>query len=418
MHKENGSFGRLAAGCHMCKEPTLIPILDLGPQPHSDWFPTEEELGGPEIRYPLRLVACTTCGLLQIDYFVNPETLYQGDYLYQSSTTQTGVAHYRAMAEDICTTHAIPQESLVIDIGSNVGVLLQGFKDCGMRVLGVDPAHVATEIANKNGIETITDFFTLAVATDIGKRYGHAMVLTGTNVFAHLHELDDAVEGMKQLLAPEGVIAIEAPHALPLIQKTEYDTIYHQHIGYLSVRPMRLYMERMGLELFDVQELPIHGGTLRYYVGHPGKHSVSDMVRDIEAREEQEGVYSREALHAFAERVKTQRLALLDLLIRLQAEGKRVVAVSTPAKGNTLLNYCGLGTHLIAYATERNPLKVGRYTPGTQIPIRSDEAFLQDQPDYALILAWNFADEIMQRMASFKERGGKFIIPIPEPKII
>lgn len=412
------SYGRTATECHMCRSKRLFLVLDLGHQPHSDFFPTGEELQLAEVFYPLRLVACRDCGLLQIDYFVNPTILYQQNYLYQSSTTATGRKHYVDMAQTICKKFEVAPGSLVIDVGSNVGVLLGGFKEAGMKVLGVDPAPNIAAIANEAGIETIADFFGSTVAKNIKEKYGLAGIITGTNVFAHLHELDDAVAGMKLLLAEDGVIVIEAPHALPLIEHLEYDTIYHQHIAYLAVRPMQKYFNNLGLELFDVEELPIHGGSLRYFVGYPGNHVVSTAVERLLLQEERAGLYREADLANFARKVEEQKYALVELILSLKKQGKRIVALSAPAKGNTLLNYCHLDRSYIDYATEKNPLKVGRYTPGTHIPIYADEHLLEYMPDYALILAWNFSREIMSNMQEFKDKGGKFIIPIPTPQII
>lgn len=410
--------GKLVENCHMCKSAGLVRVLDLGFHPHSDYFPTDEQLNEHQEHYPLRLVSCSACGLLQIDYFVHPRILYQQDYLYQSSTTDTGRAHYREMANEICNLFSAAPKSLVVDIGSNVGVLLQGFKELGLTALGVDPAEAAARQAIQNGIETIIDFFDSGTARTIREKFGPARIITGTNVFAHLHEIDDAVEGMKVLLARDGVIAIEAPYALDLIRNLEYDTIYHQHIGYLSVRPMQRYFKKFGLELFDLKKMPIHGGSVRYYVGHCGQHPVSPEVAAYVADEEALGLYSLETLRGFAERVARQKMALVDLLSELKRRGKKIVGVSAPAKGNTLLNYCHISTSLVDFITEKNPLKVGRYTPGTYIPIYGDERIIAEKPDYALILAWNFSEEIMRNMSAYKKAGGKFIIPIPEPKIV
>lgn len=414
----NETFGKSVTACHMCKGKNLALILDLGHHPHSDDFVEPERLRKEMHSFPLRLVSCKDCGLLQIDYLVNPDILYKTNYVYESSTTATGRAHYNQMAYEIIERFSIPKNELALDIGSNVGVLLQGFKDAGMRVLGVDPARIPAEKAIASGIPTIIDYFTKDIAGDITVKHGIARVITGTNVFAHLHEIDNAVEGMKRLLAPSGVIVIEAPYALPLIERLEYDTIYHQHVAYLSVKPMRAYFGRFGLELFDVVPRDIHGGTIRYYVGHTGAHPVASSVDDYIKKEESFGLYGKERLERFAHDVQAQRTALLSLLQELKGKGKRIVAISAPAKGNTLLNYCNIGTHYLDYATEKASFKVGKYTPGTFIKIEPDSKLLEDQPDYALILAWNFSKEIMANVEAYKKRGGKFIIPIPEPHIV
>jgi len=409
---------RSAVGCHMCKASRLRSVLDLGHQPHSDDFLSKERLNEVEHKYPLRLVQCTKCGLLQLDYFVSPEILYAINYTYVSSTTKRGVGHYHEMAGSVIKKLDPTGQAFVIDVGSNVGVLLQAFKDLGCKVLGVDPARDVALVAQKNKIPTVIDFFSEKVAKHIVKEQGRVDVITGTNVFAHLHDIDSAVRGMKLLLKKTGIIAIEAPSALELVKHLEYDTIYHQHIGYLSVKPMRSYFARFGLELFDVEEVSIHGGSLRYFVGHKGEHSVAPAVHAHVAREESFGLYDKERLDRFAKEVAQQKLDLQHLLLDLKRKGKTVVALSAPAKGNTLLNYCHLDTSIIDFATERNLLKVGLVTPGMHIPIKTDRELLRMKPDYALILAWNFAEEIMANNAQFKKNGGRFIIPIPKPVIV
>lgn len=412
------SEGRAVEVCHMCRGARLRLVLDLGFHPHSDLFLTSEQLKQPLHIYPLRLVSCADCGLLQIDFLVHPEILYQREYLYESSITNTGRVHYNDMALSIIHKFSIPKGSLMVDLGSNVGVLLDGFKNQGMNVLGVDPAPIVARKAIDRGIDTIIDFFGVGVAEKIRKIRGQAMVIAGTNVFAHIHEIDDAVEGIKMLLHPKGVIVIEAPYAVDFIKHLEYDTIYHQHVGYLSVQPMQKYFKRFGLELFDVTHVSIHGGSLRYYIGHAGAHEVAPVIEEYLSKEDDFGLYKLEVLHAFAERVKKQRFDLLNLLLSIKQKGKRIVGVSAPAKGNTLLNYCHIDTAFLDFLTEKSKLKIGRFAPGTRIPIYDDEKLLEEQPDYALILAWNFSEEIMRNLSVFKERGGKFIIPIPEPRII
>lgn len=404
--------------CHMCKGKPLYLVIDLGEHPPSDAFIPKEQLGEEEYTFPLRLMSCGVCGLLQIDYRVDPEILYQRNYLYESSTTATGREHFTNMAHEICERFSIPKGSLAVDIGSNVGVLLAGFKQVGMSVLGVDPAPQIARQAILGGIPTVIDFFSKKLAEEIVKQYGKAMVITGTNVFAHLHDLDDAVYGMKELLDTEGVIAIEAPYAVDLVLNLEYDTVYLEHIGYLSVKPMQTYFKEFGLELFDVAKVSIHGGSLRYYVGREGRYKVSENISKHIALEEEAGLYDKAALAQFAKSVEKQKSDLHELLLRLKQEGKKVVGLSAPAKGTTLLNFCGIDSSMLDFVTEKNQSKIGCYSPGMHVPIVDDEALVREHADYALILAWNFADEIMRNQQEFVKRGGKFIIPIPTPRIV
>jgi len=412
------SSGKFVDVCHMCRARALQLVLDLGLHPPSDAFVPKEEIHFKEHKYPLRLMSCKECGLLQIDYRVDPRILYQKNYLYESSTTKTGREHFTEMARKICERFKIQKGSLAVDIGSNVGVLLNGFKEVGLNVLGIDPASKIARKAIKNGIPTIVDFFGSELVERIVKDHGKAMVITATNVFAHLHDLDDAVEGMGELLDDDGVIVIEAPYAIDLIKNLEYDTVYLEHIGYLSVKPMELYFKQFDLELFDVEKVSIHGGSLRYFVGHKGKHPVIKNVGDYIREEEEIGLYNKKTLDHFARSVEKQKEDLLLLLTKLRKEGKKVVGLSAPAKGTTLLNYCNIDTSILDFITEKNPAKVGCYSPGMKIPIVDDGALVRLHVDYAFILAWNFADEIMRNQQEFVKRGGKFIIPIPTPRIV
>ncbi len=409
--------GKYVTQCHMCRGSDLFLVLDLGHHPPSDAFLKPSQLLDQEVNYPLRLVSCRRCGLLQIDYIIHPEILFQRDYPYESSTTKTGREHYYSMAEDIDKKFSAPQGSLVIDIGSNVGVLLQGFKNLGYKVLGVDPSETAGQKAIDSGIDTIIDFFNEEIADKIHQKYGSAKVITATNCFGHIFELDSTVRGMARLLSKNGVIVAESPYALDLINNLEYDTIYHEHVCYLSVKPIKHYLKRFGLELFDIKKSPIHGGSMRYYIGLKGKHPVKKSV-NLCLTDEEKDLYSEKKLKNFASKVKNQRTALLNLIMDLKKQGKTVVGVTAPAKGNTLLNYCKLDVNYLDFLTEKTQIKIGRYSPGMHIPVYSDDHLLKKKPDYALILAWNFADEIMANLSEFKKQGGKFIIPIPKPKII
>jgi SAM-dependent methyltransferase len=404
--------------CHMCKSKKMSLVIDLGHQPHSDDFVEKERLNSKQSMYPLRLVQCDDCGLLQIDYFVDPRILYQTNYVYDTSATKAGVEHYNLMADEVSKQFNFSKNAQAMDIGSNVGVLLGGFKRNGFKVLGVDPAPEIAKIANKNGIKTVVEFFGNAVAKKLKTKFGKFKIICATNCFAHLHDLDDAVKGIKLLLDKDGVLVVEAPYAVDMIEHLEYDTIYHQHIGYLSVKPMQNFFKKFGMEIFHVEKQNIHGGTIRYYVGHKGFRKFDPSVKEYLKLEDDFGLYKKARMTKFRDEVINQKLELMDMLLKLKKEGKKIVCVSTPAKGNTLLNYCHIDNFLIDFATENNKLKIGKYTPITHIPIFSDDKILQDKPDYALILAWNFAEPIMKKMEKFKEAGGKFIIPVPKPKIV
>ncbi len=401
----------------MCKSNNMPKFLDLGFSALSDNFLTVEQLGQPEIFYPLTVHSCLDCGLCQLGYVVPPELMFNENYPYDSSTTKTGREHFTKMGVDICNRFNLKPNSFVIDVGSNAGVLLSGFKSKGMRVLGIEPSSKLANTAIKNGIDSIIEFFSKKLVKKILDDYGKVSVITGTNVFAHIDDLDDFMITADSLLVEDGIIVIEAPYLLRLIENLEYDTIYHEHLSYLSVKPMIEFCKKFGFEVFDTEEQTIHGGTLRYFIGRKDNRKVSQNVFNYLKIEDEQEIYSEKKLQDFARSVKDHRRALLQLLYELKTNGKKIVAISAPAKGNTLLNYCKIDSEILDYVTERNPLKVGKFTPGMHIPVYSDEK-LEDQPDYALILAWNFADEIIQNNSKYSEKGGKFIIPIPKPVIV
>ena len=404
--------------CRMCNSDNIEEFLDLEFSALSDGFLTKEQLKKPETFFPLTVNFCHNCGLCQLGYVVAPELMFNEDYPYDSSTTKTGREHFTKMGVDICDKFGLKENSLVIDVGSNAGVLLNGFKSKGMRVLGIEPSSNVAKIAMKNDIETLIEFFSNKLTKKILEEYGKVSVITGTNVFAHIDDLQDFMSTANSLLIEDGIIVIEAPYLLYLIEKLEYDTIYHEHLSYLSVKPIVEFCKKFDFELFDIEEQTIHGGTLRYFIGRKNKREISQKVLDYIKLENEKELYSIKKLNEFAEYVKNHRKKLLQLLYDLKRDGKRIIALSAAAKGNTLLNYCKIGTELLDYATERNPLKIGKFTPGMHIPVYPDEKLLEDQPDYALILAWNFSDEIIKNNAEYRNKGGKFIIPIPEPKIV
>lgn len=404
--------------CRMCHSTELKCYLDLGFTPLADAFLTKDQLNDPEVFYPLKVNVCMNCGLSQLGFVVEPQILYQRNYPYESSTTRTGREHFHNMAASIVKRFGLTQHDFAIDVGSNVGVLLTGFKNNGTQVLGVDPATDMAKIANDNGLRTIPTFFSKKTVAEIQKVCRVAKVITGTNVFAHVDDLDDFMQAVDVILDKKGILVIEAPHCLELVEHLEYDTIYHEHLSYMAVKPMQMLCQRFGFEVFDVERYPIHGGTIRVFACRQGDYPISDNVRKFIEKEESGGIYDFARLQEFAKKVYEHKQVLIDTLRKLKNEGKRIVGVSAPAKGNTLLNYCHVDRDLMAYITEKAKVKIGMYTPGTLIPIVDDSRLLQDQPDYAMIMAWNFAEEIMNNLSEFKKKGGKFIIPVPTPKIV
>lgn len=402
----------------MCRSADLKEFLDLGHTALADGFLTKEELNQAETFYPLKVLSCQNCGYAQLSYLVPGEILYCKNYPYESSTTASGRKHFYGMAESICKKFSLGFENLVLDVGSNVGVLLSGFKEQGVKVLGLDPAQDIARKANEAGIETVNDFFTEASAQKILAEKGKLDLITSTNSFAHMPDAEEFVKAAKILLNENGVIAIEAPYFVDLIENLEYDTIYHEHLGYVSVKPLTFLFEGFEMEIFDVEKVGIHGGSLRIFVGMKGKHEIKASVAEFIAAENQKGIYDLAKLREFAEKVKKHKEELIELLRGLKKQGKRIAGLSAPAKGNTLLNYCHINTDILDFVTEKAQIKVGLYTPGTHIPVLDDSHLLSEMPDYALILAWNFAEEIMNNLNEYKNKGGRFIIPVPNPRII
>lgn len=405
--------------CRACKSKILYKFLDLGFHPPSDQFRKKEQLCQSVVFYPLDVLMCEECGLVQLSYVVPPEILYQDNYPYESSMTKTGQAHFYGFADSVVADYGFASGDLAVDIGSNVGVLLEGFKRSGLQVLGIDPAANICQIAISRGIPSVANFFDINVARKIVETQGEASVITGTNVFAHIDDWDSLSEAVNVLIHKEkGVFIIEAPHLLHLVNSLEYDTIYHEHLSYISVAPLMKFFRSHGLEIIKVEHKDIHGGSIRIHVSIIGNYDIDPSVQETIDEENKAKLTSKETLDNFALRVSQNRNDLTWLLKNLKREGKRIVAVSAPAKGMTLLNYSKIGRETLDYVTEKSTLKIGTYTPGDHIPVYSDSKLLEDMPDYALLLAWNFAAEIMDNLKEYKQRGGKFIIPIPRPIII
>jgi SAM-dependent methyltransferase len=404
--------------CRLCSSTKLRLFLNLGFTPPADGFLRLDQLRESEAYFPLEVCQCEDCGFVQLNQVVSPEVLYRHDYPYESSITQAGKRHWKEFADTVCSTLGLGERDLAIDIGSNVGVLLECFKANGTRILGIDPASNIVRIAEKLGIETWDEFFGMQVAQRVLAEKGKASVITATNVFAHVDNLREFMQAVDSLLTEKGVFIFEAPHFGHLLELLEYDTIYHEHLSYLALGPLIPFFEQFDMKVFDVQERDIHGGSFRAFVSRNGTHEVSASVSAMLNWERRVGLNDPAILQSFATRVEANRSDLIWLLQSLKREGKRIAGVSAPAKGMTLLNYCRIGPELLDFITEKSKLKIGRFTPGTHIPVLSDEELLRQKPDYALLLAWNFAEEIMDNLSSFTKQGGQFIIPIPVPRIV
>lgn len=404
--------------CRVCGNENLISYLDLGETPLANALISNSKANLEDEQYPLNVVYCSECYFSQIDTIVQQDVLFN-NYVYRSSISNSFKEHCKELADQLNDEQVINKDELVVDIASNDGSLLIKFKNKNNRVLGVEPASNIAEIATMEGIETINEYWTHNLAKKILDKYGSAKVITAFNVFAHVNDIHSFVEGAKILLDKKGYFIIESPHLLKLIEKVEFDTVYHEHLSYLLIRPLKKLMEMHGLRLAKVKEFDIHGGSVRLYIEHKEKKDSSDgSVENLINREEMAGLYSPLAYHDFHKKVIKIKEDLINTLIQLKMEGKSVAAIGASAKGNTLINYCNIGPDIIRYIFDATPEKQNKLTPGKHIPIISQDMLMEKKPDYLLILAWNFADEIMRRTKAYKEMGGKYIIPIPTLKII
>ena len=398
--------------CRFCHAPLEQLFADLGMSPLSNAYLTREQLARMERFYPLAAYVCARCFLVQLPEYESPEAIF-GDYAYFSSYSESWLAHAKAYCEAMRARLGLDERSLVIEIASNDGYLLQYFADAGVPVLGIEPAANVAAVAREKGIETRVEFFGVETARALPRK---ADLLLGNNVLAHVPDLNDFVAGMKIALGDGGTITMEFPHLLRLIEGNQFDTIYHEHFSYFSLLTVRQVFAKHGLAIVDVEELPTHGGSLRIYARHEG--DVHERVDALEARERAFGLDRLEAYARFNEQVRATKRALLDFLVRAKNEGKSVVGYGAPAKGNTLLNYCGIREDFVDYTVDRSPHKQGLFLPGTHIPIFGPERIAETKPDYVLILPWNLRDEITQQMAHVREWGGKFVVPIPRVEVL
>ena len=407
-----------APACRLCAAPLRQVVVDLGTSPLCESYVSADRYLDPEPFYALRPYICEGCTLVQLEALVAPQAVFS-DYAYSSSYSTSWVRHAEHYARAIIARYGLDRGSLVIELGSNDGYLLQHFAASRIPVLGIDPAANLAGAAAARGVPTLVRFFGDSVARELRGEGRRADLLVANNVLAQVPDLHDFIAGMDRLLAPDGIATVEFPHLRRLLESTEFDTIYHEHYTYFSFLTAEHAFAAHALRCFDVEELPTHGGSLRLHLCHAeAGHQTTAAVSALAARDREAGLDRLETYAAFAERVRECKRALLSFLIDAKRRGRTVVGYGAPGKGNTLLNYCGIGTDLLDYTVDRNPGKQGKFLPGSRIPIHAPERIAETRPDYVLILPWNLQNEIIEQMAGIRAWGGRFVIPIPTVQVL
>jgi hypothetical protein len=412
---QEATAGEVAMTCRFCAAPLRHTLVDLGMSPLCESYVSRENVNKMEPFYPLHVYVCDQCFLAQLDEFVPCEEIFT-EYAYFSSYAESWVEHARRYTEMMVERFNLGAGSLVCELASNDGYLLQHFVRRSVPCYGVEPARNVARVAVERGVSTITRFFGVETARDLAAEGRRADVVLGNNVLAQVPDLNDFIAGIKILMKPGGVMTIEFPHLLRLIRENQFDTIYHEHYCYFSFLTARTIFAHHGIALFDVEELPTHGGSLRIFGRHAEDDSkaVTARVEAMLAMERGAGLDTMDAYRSFTEQVRETKRKILEFLIQARRDRKKIVGYGAPGKGNTLLNYCGVRGDFIEFTVDRNTYKQGRYLPGTRIPIGNPDRIREARPDYLFILPWNFKDEIMQQMSFIREWGGKFVVPIPE----
>ena len=403
--------------CRTCKSERLYLFLPLGVHPLANGFLQAEQLDEPEPRFPLDVHVCLDCGLIQVADQI-PAGFFR-HYVYIPSSADAMHGHFSGLADTLARRFLDSAEALTIDIGCNDGLFLSFLHGRGARTLGIDPATNIAELARDKGIEVVTEYFTPELARRIREEHGPAKVVVSTNTFLHIGDLDPFTLGVTLLLADDGIFVVEVPHAQELVEQNEFDGVYHEHVSQHTVKSFVDHFRLFGLEVFDVERLDVHGGSIRVFA-RPARNGAAPPV-EVQAwldEEERRGLFAVETYDAFRARVERIRAELLEILTEVKRSGGRIVGYGASARGNTLLNYYGIGPDILDYIVDRNPLKQGLYSPGMHIPVEGPERLAGDDARYMLVIAWNFAGEIIEQQAGFRQRGGQFILPIPEPRVV
>lgn len=419
MHNVEGLEKRL---CRSCSYPLSTPFLDLGSTPLANSLLSKSQLDTPETFFPLRTFVCENCLLVQLDQVAAPETIFS-DYVYFSSFSDTWMEHTRCYVENIARRLELSESSRVVEIASNDGCLLKHFVSKGIPVLGIEPAKNVARVACEEGIPTRVAFFSSELAQELVRQGGAADLIIANNVLAHVPDLNDFVSGISQLLKPQGILTVEFPHLLRLLKEKQFDTIYHEHLCYFSFAAAEQVFTRHGLRVFDVEALTTHGGSLRLYATKNVDKVDTDVrenarVAELRNKERNAGIGKMTTYAGFSKKVQKVKYDLLSLVIAEIRQNKQIVCYGAPAKGNTLLNFCGIDRDMIHYAVDRSPHKQGYYLPGTHIPVCKPERIAETRPDYVMILPWNIRDEIIQQNQYIRSWGGSFILPIPEVEVV
>jgi len=408
-----------SATCRFCGCALHHTFTDLGMSPLCETFLAAEELTSMEAFYPLRVLVCERCFLVQLQEFVSPENIFS-EYAYFSSYSDSWLSHASTYVRKMIDRFRLGRDSLVVELASNDGYLLQYFVAEAIPVLGIEPAANVAREAERKGVPTLVKFFGLELARELVREGRQADLLAANNVLAHVPDLRGFVAGMKNLLKPQGVITLEFPHLMRLMEGKQFDTIYHEHFSYFSFLTATTILANFGLTVFDVEELPTHGGSLRVYARHAedGSHPVTESVGELAEREQRAGFTRLDTYRSFDEQVKESKRNILAFLIEAKQAGKSIVGYGAPGKGNTLLNYCGIRTDFLDYTVDRNPYKHGKFLPGTHIPVFPPEKIGETQPDYVLVLPWNLRNEIRDQLSYVREWGGRLVVPIPDVEIL